>query len=67
MNSARAKWIRELVTDEDPSLLLSVRQYFGEKTKEMDDVAIYKAAKKLWEKNIPEKKKWGKWIKENLK
>ena len=67
MNSSRLKWIRELVTDEDPSLLLSVRQYYGEKTKEMDDVMIYKAAKKLWRKNIPEKKNWGKWIKENIK
>jgi len=62
MNNRRAKWIRNLVVDEDPSLLLTVRTYFKDKTKDMDDFRLYKAAKKLWTKNVPEKKFWGKWV-----
>jgi len=63
MNNRRAKWLRELVISEDPSLLLTVRKHFKEKTKEMDDFKLYQAAKKLWKMNIPEKKFWGKWMK----
>lgn len=62
MNNRRAKWIRNLVIDEDPSLLLTVRQYVGDKTKDLDDYKLYKLAKKLWKKKIPEAKFWGKWI-----
>lgn len=62
MNNTRAKWLRNLVIDEDPSLLLTIRKYFGEKTKQMDDYMLYKIAKKLWKENVPEKKFWGKWI-----
>lgn len=62
MNNRRAKWIRNLVVDEDPSLLLTVRQYVGDKTKDLDDYKLYKIAKKLWKSKVPETKFWGKWM-----
>lgn len=62
MRNSRCKWLRNLVIDEDPSLLLTIRKYVGDKTKDMDDIKIYKVSKKLWNRHIPEAKSWGKRI-----
>lgn len=50
MNGQTAKILRQLVAEENPAILLALMNAYGEKTKEMDDVQIYRAAKKLYKR-----------------
>ena len=59
MRKKRVKEIWKLVRENDPNLLLSVRNYYGEKTKDMDEQSIFREAKKLWNRGIPARKLWG--------
>lgn len=60
MRGKRVKWIRKLVINTDPAMLLTIRKYYGERTQEMRPFALLRAAKKLWKRNIPEREYWGK-------
>jgi len=60
MNTRRSKWIKKLVEDVDPQMLLTVRRHYGEKTNEMDPYDLYKSAKTLWKKGVEGTKLWGK-------
>ena len=48
MRKQRADQIRALVRNQDPDILMAVRNKFGTATQTMDDHGIYKAAKKLY-------------------
>lgn len=66
MRAKKVKWIKELVIGDDPSLLLTIRNYYGSKTDNFDDSKIYRTAKKLYSKSVPGIKNWGKVFK-NIK
>jgi hypothetical protein len=66
MRKKRCMWIRELVTSDDPSLLMTIRNYYGQRTENFDDVQLYEKAKKLYENNANGVKNWGKLFK-NIK
>jgi len=59
MNGKRSRWIKTLVEDIDPPMLLTVRDHYGEKTNEMDEYTLYQAAKTLWKKGVKGTNKWG--------
>jgi hypothetical protein len=59
MRKIRAKKLAKLARENDPNLLLSIRNRFGDKTKEMENDKIYRTAKKLWNAKVPERKSWG--------
>lgn len=60
MRGKRARWIKDLVIGDDPSLLLTIRNYYGSKTDQFDDAKIYRKAKQLWSECVPGTKNWGK-------
>jgi len=60
MRAKRARWIKDLVIGDDPSLLLTLRNYYGDKTEKFDDSKIYRKAKLLYSRAVPERKNWGK-------
>ena len=59
MRKKRAKFLAKLSRENDPNLLLTIRNRFGDKTKDMKSDRVYKTAKKLWNAKIPERKLWG--------
>ena len=59
MRKTRAKFLAKLARENDPNLLLTIRNRFGDKTKELENDNIYKYAKKLWNAKVPERKLWG--------
>jgi len=59
MRKTRIKFLRKLVNDKDPNMLLSIRNYAGERTKDMDEEKIFDVAKKLWLTGFKERKLWG--------
>lgn len=63
MRGKRVKWIKDLVIGDDPSLLLTIRNYYGEQTEKFNDSKIYRKAKKLYSRSVPEVKNWGKLFK----
>lgn len=48
MNGRAAKQLRVLVAEENPAILLAIRTFYGEKTENMNDIQLYRAAKKLY-------------------
>ena len=48
MNGRVSKVLRKLVVNENPAILVAVRDYCGEKTENMDDLQIYRTVKKLY-------------------
>ena len=48
MNGKRVKHLRRLITAQEPILLMTIRQHYGEKTKEFGYKQILRAAKKLY-------------------
>jgi len=59
MNQRRSRWLRKLVQTQNPVLLTIIRNKYGERTKEMGSVQIYRAAKKLWNRGfMKEVKGW---------
>ena len=58
MRGKRARFLRNLVKKADANMLFSIRNYFGEFTENMNEVQIYRAAKKLWPV-YGRKEKWG--------
>ena len=59
MRKTRAKKLAKLAKENDPNLLISIANRFGEKTKEMDHRNIYLAAKQLWNDKVPDRILWG--------
>ena len=59
MSQKRVKWIRNLIRNKDSNLLITVRNYCGEKTETMNSKEIYREARKLWRLKVRETKKWG--------
>lgn len=59
MSEKKMRWLRKLVHNQDPNLLLSIRNMYGPATQKMDSNGIYKAAKKLLKK-YGGRDKWGK-------
>jgi len=60
MSQKKFRWLRQLVKNYDINLLLDLRNVHGEKTNEMDEKKLYKETKKLWYKQTPGVKNWGK-------
>jgi hypothetical protein len=60
MRGKRVKWIKDLVVGDDPSLLLTVRNYYGNQTEKFNDSKVYRKAKELYSRCVPEVKDWGK-------
>lgn len=52
MNQRRSRWLRKLVQTQNPVLLTMIRNKYGERTKDMGPVQIYRAAKKLWSRGF---------------
>jgi hypothetical protein len=50
MRGKKAKQIRKLLAAKEPILLMTIRQEYGEKTKEMGLREIYHAAKRLYKR-----------------
>jgi len=48
MRKKVAKRLREKIKNQDPQLLLAIRNRYGDLTKEMGETALYRAAKKLY-------------------
>lgn len=48
MNGRMAKRLRSLVVESDPNVLLAVRSECGDRTKDMEPLAIYRIAKRLY-------------------
>ena len=59
MRKTRIKFLRKLVKDKDVNMLLSVRNYAGERTKDMGEENIFELAKRLWLTGFKERKLWG--------
>jgi len=59
MRGKKVKWIKDLVIGEDPALLVTMRNYYGEKTEQFDDSKLYRKAKELYSRSVPERKTWG--------
>ena len=51
MRGKRAKQLRELVGSQDQNIFLQVRNYYVDLTEKMDDVGVYRAAKRLYNMN----------------
>jgi hypothetical protein len=60
MRGKRVKWIKDLVVRDDPSLLLTIRNYYGTQTEKFNDSRIYRKAKKLYSRSVSDVKNWGK-------
>ena len=60
MRNIAARRIRKLVSQKDIHLLMVIRKYFGEQTKDMEYNQLYKKAKKLYTMKVPEIKFWRK-------
>ena len=58
MRKLRARWIYKQVLDQNPNLLLALRNKLGKKTEKMNAPQLYRNAKKLWYE-IGRKKNWG--------
>ena len=48
MNGKKSKHIRRLLEAREPILLMTIRQHYGDRTKEMTQRQTYQAAKKLY-------------------
>lgn len=48
MRGKRAKQFRNLVAEQDQRVLFAVRNYYANLTEKMDDVGMYRAAKRLY-------------------
>lgn len=48
MNGKRVKHLKRLVAANEPILLMTIRQHYGEKTKDFEYRQIVRAAKKLY-------------------
>ena len=58
MRKKRARWIYKQVINQNPNLLLALRNKLGEKTQRMNISQLYKRAKKLWYE-VGKQKNWG--------
>lgn len=52
MRGKKAKQIRRLLAAKEPILLMTIRQEYGERTKEMSFRSTYKAAKNLYKRGL---------------
>jgi len=50
MNGKKVKHLRRLIAANEPILLMTIREHYGERTKEMSYRQTYQAAKKLYKK-----------------
>jgi len=61
MNRRRTKWIRRLFIKTDPGLYLSLGKILGDDfQKKFKPRTLYRKAKKMWNRNHPFTKTWGK-------
>jgi len=51
MRQTRTKWIRKLSASNNPVLLTMIRNKYGEKTTDMNRRQVYRATKKMWNRN----------------
>jgi len=58
MNGKRAKKIYKMVKSKFPTLLLMIRKYYGDETKNMSEKRVYRIAKKMWINKTPGVEKW---------
>ena len=58
MNRRRAKHISKLVATQNPVVLLSIRNKFGERTEHMKPRRIYREAKKMWSSHAKGTEEW---------
>ena len=58
MRKKRAKWIRKQLYENNPNLLIALRNKLGDKTKGKNLTQFYRNAKKLWYE-CGKRKDWG--------
>lgn len=59
MSGKRVKWLNNLVKTYDVQLLLTLRNIYGEKTNNFDEIQLLEKAKKCWKNKVPGIEKWG--------
>ena len=56
MRKKRAKFLYNLIVKQDPTILIQIRNLVGPRTSKMDKGSLYRTVKRMWAKNILNRK-----------